>query len=114
MCEGSVSTGSTHLVDLLHSSGAVDEFLYLMFVNQMIGNDEREEGDRLPRTRRHLQHAMTLRRDCSSGVPRVILHLCVQSSFKLKHVRILLWVDVFVWEYHRQAVYRQPAYTDRP
>lgn len=29
-----------HLVNLLHCSGAVDEFLELVFVHEVVGNDE--------------------------------------------------------------------------
>ena len=40
--EGGLSgpMGEFHLVNLLHSSGAVDELLEFVFVDQMIGNDE--------------------------------------------------------------------------
>ena len=48
------------LVDLLYSSGAVDEFLDLVFVDEVVGDDEREQRHCLPRPRRHLQHPVTL------------------------------------------------------
>ena len=36
------------LIDLLHRSGAVDELLELVSVDQVVGHDEGEERRRLP------------------------------------------------------------------
>ena len=39
-CVGTMCEYNLHLVNLLHSSGAVDELLELVFVDQMVGDDE--------------------------------------------------------------------------
>eukprot|EP00982_Pelagococcus_subviridis_P011619 31103-Pelagococcus_subviridis.AAC.9 len=73
---------------LRHRARAVDE-LPALRVRELIGRDQREARDRLPRARGHLQASVPFR---------------VQPALELLHVLVLLRVEVLVREVHGQAL----------
>lgn len=81
-----------HLLHLVHGTSAVDEFSN-RWVGEHIAGDEGQEGDGLPRPRRHLQQAMPLR---------------IQRPLEVHHVVILLGIYVLIRKVDRQALYLEP------
>lgn len=55
-----VMTGAVYFVDLLDCSGAVDNLLKFMFVDEMVSYNDGEERGRFASARWHLQNTMTL------------------------------------------------------
>lgn len=53
-------TGAVYFVDLLDCSGAVDNLLKFMFVDEMVSYNDGEERGRFASARWHLQNTMTL------------------------------------------------------